>query len=119
MSDITPEDLTRQMRSLRLPVTTELALQDALEEWLTAAGMPFEREVQMGPKDRIDFMVAGNIGIEVKTRYPRRQIYRQLERYCEGKRLHGLILVTGTYLGLPADVHGVPLFLVSTGRGAL
>lgn len=119
MSDITPQSLTHQLRGLRMPVTTELALQDALEEWLNSSGMPFEREVRMGPKDRIDFMVADTIGIEVKTRHPRRQIYRQLERYCEGDRLTGLVLVTGTYLGLPDQIHGVPLFLVSLGRGAL
>nr|WP_296429692.1 hypothetical protein [Roseovarius sp. BRH_c41] len=113
------ETLTRQLRGLRLPVTTELALQDALNTWLTDSGLPFQREVRMGPKDRIDFMVSETIGIEVKTRYPRRKIYRQLERYCEGDRLSGLILVTGTYLGLPTEIHGVPVFLVSLGRSAL
>ncbi|MBQ4826594.1 hypothetical protein J4729_18885 [Leisingera sp. HS039] len=120
MSDmITPKRLAGILRGHRYPTTTELALQDAIEQRLQDCGVTYERECIMGPKDRIDFLAAGQIGIEAKTRYPRRQIFRQLERYCDGHGLQGLILVTGTYLGLPEQINGVPLFLVSTGRAAL
>lgn len=111
--------LASQLQQQRFPTTNELALQNALEDFLTVSDLIFTREVTLNPSDRIDFMIEGQIGIEAKTRYPRRQIYRQLERYCESGKLRALILVTGTSLGLPKQIHGVPLYLVSTGRGAL
>ena len=115
----TPQALAYQLRRLRLPVTTEEALQRALWDWLIASGLPVEREARLGPADRIDFLVDGDIGVEAKTRYSRRGIFRQLERYATNHPLRGLILVSGTYLGLPEEINGVPVFLVSTGRGAL
>lgn len=119
MTRILPRDLAHRLRQLRLPVTTELAMQDALEAWLKDAGLPYAREAILGPQDRIDFLVDGRIGIEAKTRCARRRIFRQLERYAENHPLDGLILITGTYLGLPPEVNGVPLYMVSTGRAAL
>jgi hypothetical protein len=94
-------------------------MQDAIEAALAGAGIPYQREARLGPEDRIDFLVDGRIGIEAKTRYPRRRIFRQLERYCENNQFDALILITGTYLGLPSRVNGIPLYLVSTGRAAL
>jgi hypothetical protein len=113
------QEIVRQMRRLRLPVTTEEALQRALWDWLIASGLPVEREARLGPADRIDFLVDDDIGIEAKTRCSRRGIFRQLERYATNHPLNGLILVTGTYMGLPEEIAGTPVFLVSTGRGAL
>lgn len=116
---INPQWLISTLRKVRYPTTTEAALQDAIEQHLQQHQIPHVREHRMGPTDRIDFMVDGDIGLEAKTRYPRRRIYRQLERYCTNHQLRCIILVTGTYLGLPPDINGVPLFMVSTGRAAL
>jgi len=81
--------------------------------------VPFEREARLGPTDRIDFLVDADIGLEAKTKCTRRSIYRQLERYCTNHQLRGIVLVTGTFLGLPEAINCVPVFMVSTGRAAL
>ncbi|KIC42212.1 hypothetical protein RA27_02110 [Ruegeria sp. ANG-R] len=116
---IRPEVLTAQLRRVRFPVSTEQKLQDALEQYLQDHAIPYEREFHLGPGDRIDFLVDGDIGVEVKTRYPRRSTFRQLKRYCEARDLRSLILVTGTTMGLPESINDKPLFIVSVGRGAL
>ncbi|WP_214565925.1 hypothetical protein [Aliiroseovarius lamellibrachiae] len=115
----TPELVTRVLRGIPLPVSTEAAMQDAVEQALTDHAFPFERELRMGSSNRIDFMVQGGIGIEVKTRCARRQIHRQLARYADHPDVNALILVTGTFTGLPVTLNGKPLFLVSSGRASL
>lgn len=116
---LTPEIVVRLLRQTPLPVSTEAAMQEAVEQRLKDFLMPFEREVRMGPNNRIDFMVEGGIGIEVKTRCPRRQIHRQLARYADHPDVTALILVTGTFTGLPETLNEKSVFLVSSGRASL
>jgi len=111
--------LVALLRRARLLCGSEAALQRSIEDTLATAGVSFEREVRLGPADRIDFLAAAGVGIEAKVRYPRRSIYRQLERYAQHDAIAALVLVTGTALGLPPAINGKPLFFVSIGRSAL
>lgn len=111
--------VTQLLRRSRLPSSSEAALQIALERVLTEAGLIFEREARLSAGERIDFLVEGGIGIEAKVRYPRRAIYRQLERYAAKEQVTGLILVTGTAIGLPSAIGGKPSYYVSIGRSSL
>lgn len=116
---IAVEQVVRHLRVQRYRVGQELLLQDDIETSLRFLQIAFEREVRLAPGDRIDFLLDGGIGIEAKTRCPRRSIYRQLERYAGRDQITALILITGTALGLPASVKGKPLFYISTGRASL
>ena len=111
-------ELTLHLRRARLPVSSEHALQQALGSALTQIGVDWQPEARLGAGERIDFLV-GRIGIEAKTRYPKRSIFRQLERYARYETIDALILVTGTAMGLPAELSGKPLYYVSLGRSAL
>lgn len=91
-------------------------LQIDIANHLAHNSIAFEREVKLGPADRIDFLVDGSIGIEVKAKAVVRQIYRQLERYAAHEQLLALILISNTAMGLPADINGKPLYFVSLGR---
>lgn len=111
--------LTSLLRSHRYPLGSEAALQAEIEKLFTVAGVEFEREARLAPGERIDFLCAGGIGIEAKTRCSKRIIYRQLERYARIEAVNALILVTNTALGLPEAIGGKPLWHVSLGRAAL
>lgn len=110
--------LVQHLRRQRYRVGQEAWLQEDIENVLRGL-VHFEREVRLAPGERIDFLVAGGIGIEAKTRCPPRQIFRQLERYAGREAISALILVTGTATGLPPAMSGKPLFYVSTGRSSL
>lgn len=112
-------EIVRHLRAGRYRVAQETQLQADIGNALDALGAAFEREVRLGPGERIDFLVDGTLGIEAKTRCDRRAIYRQLQRYARHDTISALILVTGTALGLPASIDGKPLFYVSVGRSAL
>lgn len=114
-----PADITSALRRARLPLGNEAALQEAIGRALERAGVAFEREARISAADRIDFLATGGIGIEAKARYPRRAIYRQLERYAQQDAIASLILVTGTAIGLPAQINGKPIYHVSIGRASL
>lgn len=111
-------EITAILRSQTFPVATEERLQFEIAAELAKAGVPFEREYRLGPRDRIDFM-CGGVGIEAKTRNPRRNTFKQLKRYAEGDEIEALILITGTFMGLPEEINGKPLYMVSLGRSAL
>lgn len=82
--------LTRE----RLPSTPELLLQDRIAQCLTSVGITFEREVRLTPQDRIDFVIASVVGLEVKIEGPLAQVTRQLHRYAQSAQLASIILVT-------------------------
>jgi hypothetical protein len=112
-------ELTAILRRGRYHIGREAFLQQSIAGVLEAAGVAFESEVRLGPANRIDFLAAGGIGIEAKVRYPKRAIYRQLQRYAEVEQITALILVTATALGVPPAINGKPIFYVSIGRTAL
>lgn len=116
---MTVQQLVTHLRRQRYRVGQEALLQQDIETNLRFLQIAFEREVRLAPGERIDFLIAGGIGIEAKTRCPPRSIYRQLERYAALDAITSLILITGTALGLPATIKGKPLFYVSTGRASL
>ena len=116
---MTAEEIVALLRSQPLPNATEDRLQFEIAAKLTKAGVHFDREQRLDGSSRIDFLCRGGIGIEVKTRNPRRSTFRQLRRYAQHPFVHSLILVTGTFMGLPEEIEGVPLYMVSLGRAAL
>jgi hypothetical protein len=108
------------LRTARLRASSEAALQESIRDTLTAAKLEFEREKPLGPKDRPDFLLAaGAVPIEAKARYPKKAIYRQLCRYAEHQGVDAIILVTGTAMGMPAEINGKPIHVVSIGMGML
>jgi len=112
------QSLAALLRAGRYRASTEAALQESIEQHLTASAVAFEREKVLAPGERIDFF-AGGVGIEAKARAGKRAVFRQLERYAGNDAIEALILITGTAMGLPPTVKGKPLFYVSIGRSAL
>lgn len=99
--------------------SNETAVQEKISEILSAHGIVHKREVVLGPGDRPDFMVDGGIALEVKLKASKRAIYRQCERYCKYDAVKGIILISGTAMGFPREIHGKPSWVVSLGGGWL
>ena len=103
---------TQAMRTLltrrRLPAATELVLQDAIAAAFTAEGVAFERELVLSPKDRIDFLCAEGVGVEVKIGGSLSDVTRQLHRYAQSDRIASLVLVSNRMrlLTIPRVLNG-------------
>jgi hypothetical protein len=71
----------------------EHQLQDGIELVLQRAGIIFDREVILSPRDRIDFLVGG-VGIEVKCEGGLSAVARQLLRYTIHPQIESILLVS-------------------------
>jgi hypothetical protein len=97
---------------LRYSYTHEIELHRGIGQVLADAGEVTDREVILGPRDRIDFLLPDGVGIEVKVAGQAGDVLRQLVRYAASPRVAGLLLVTTRrrhVQGLPTAVAGKPL----------
>lgn len=95
----------------RIMGVAESVVQAQIERALRQEAVPFEREVELAPGDRIDFMV-GAVGIEVKTKGSRPQIIRQLARYVRNDSLEGIVLAATSrrvLASVPDEITGMPI----------
>lgn len=111
------QDLARSLRGF----PSEEALQSAIAAALAARGVPFEREVSLSRADRIDFVVLGRVGLEVKVGGALAAVTRQLHRYAQSERLAALMLVTTRtrHLAVPSSLNGKHVWKVHLIGGAL
>lgn len=93
----------------RFRICSEVELQAAIASLLQEEGWPFQREAILAPDSRIDFLVRGSLGIEVKIKGSLGDVHRQLLRYAP--HVEGLLLVTSrvALTRLPSQIHGRPL----------
>lgn len=103
------------LRATRFRFTTEADLQAGLAAAFARAGLAFEREARLGPKDRIDFLLAGGVGVEVKLDPNLAAVTRQLHRYAQHEAVGALVLVTSRLrlTNVPDMMHGKPLRAVA------
>lgn len=111
-------DVATVLRNTRLRVSHEAVLQNDIQAALDRAGIDYGREHALSQADRPDFM-CGGVVIEAKARYAKRSIYRQLERYAAHAEVTDIVLVSGTAMGMPAEINGKPILVVSIGMSFL
>lgn len=116
---MTPEAIITHLGKRRLPLAREKETQEAIGSVLDDIGAAYEREVNLGGRNIIDFLTADGVGIEVKIAGSARNIHRQCVRYCETGRLSSLILASSRASGFPSEIAGVPCFVLSLGRAWL
>lgn len=103
----------------RFDLSSEKAVQAGIESVLVEAfgHAAVEREIRLSPRDRIDLLLFGRVGLEVKVKGARKMgVWKQLNRYAEHDRIAELLLVTGLSMGLPAEIGGKPVYYLSLGR---
>jgi hypothetical protein len=122
---ISRTQIVHLLTSHRLPLADEKALQVEIAAILACAGMAFQREFRLDRGDIVDFMVGelapieAGIAIEVKVKGGRRDIFKQLERYCGHKAVREIVLVTNVPMALPVEINGKPTAIAQLGRGWL
>lgn len=118
---MTAADIINALDHAQLQFVTEDDLQQELHTALAAAGIEATREVRLSDgRSRIDLM-AGRVGIEVKTNGGWADVIRQLTRYAHCVEIDELVLVTTRtkHHHLPSEAAGKPLHLVSLIGAAL
>lgn len=111
-SPATPElaAATRAISALRLPpMPREYDIYALIAAELEKAGLPYQREVTIAPRARVDFLLENGTAIEVKKGKPQpRQWQSQLIRYAQSERVSALLLVAERSCTLPDRLCGKP-----------
>lgn len=91
---MTARELAKLIESYRFDCSTEARLQEGLGNLFGEKQLSNRREVPLNQTDRIDFLLANRIGVEVKIQGSRSDLVRQLQRYAKSPMLNELVLVT-------------------------
>lgn len=113
---MTVDRVIAALRGLRLhTVAREDVLYGVVELALVGEGLVFRPQVRLGPGARIDYVVEGDLGVEVKAGpVAFAPMVRQLERYAASGIIESLLLVTERGLpGLPERLLGKPVHQVA------
>jgi hypothetical protein len=91
----TIEEVLASLRRLRIQtIGLEHDLQSEIAQRFNTDGIPYAKEHQLGPRNRIDFLIPGGIGVEVKKGKPNSgQVMAQVERYAGFPVITHLVLV--------------------------
>lgn len=116
--DKTVGEVLRILRNIRVGITfDEYELQHLIAELLEKSNIHFKKEYKLAARNRIDFLVEGGIGIEVKKGKPNRaQVSRQLERYAAFSEVKAVILVVERSVNISSDVNGKKCILFGLNR---
>lgn len=87
------DHLATRLNAYRFRFVTEKDLQDGIEAMLTAEQIPFQRERAISAPDRPDFLVDGNLAVEVKIKGSLAQLLRQASRYASHPEIAGIVVV--------------------------
>ena len=111
------ERIIEAISALRAPLQQgEYDLHRLVMDALDAAALPWEHEVKLAPRCRIDLM-CGNVGIEIKRgKVEKARILEQLRKYADCPQVQGLILVTEKTVPVPHQIGGKPVRLICLNR---
>jgi hypothetical protein len=89
------EKIVALLETLRVyPVDMEFDLNKIIREKLSAGGIEFTTEAKLGPRNRIDLLSKAGAGVAIKKGKPqRKQVFKQVERYCRSPKVKALVLV--------------------------
>lgn len=110
-------DVYEALTALRAPLQQgEYDLHRLVMDALDAASIPWEHEVKLAPRCRIDLM-CGSVGVEIKRGKPETaRILSQLGRYAACKQVEALILVTEKTVPVPHTIGGKPVRVICLNR---
>ena len=111
------EHVYEALTALRAPLQQgEYDLHRLVMDALDASGIPWEHEVKLAPRCRIDLM-CGGVGVEIKRgKVEKARILEQLRRYAACEQVQGLILVTEKTVPVPHAILGKPVRLICLNR---
>lgn len=104
----TVEEVLTALSLIRINlVVDEYRLHDIISQSLNRSGIFFEKEYRLGPRNRIDYLINGGVGVEVKKGKPySRQVIEQLKRYTVFPEITAIILVVERNLDIPKQING-------------
>lgn len=112
---MTAREVMAAVAGHRFAFGSEFELQAGIEQVLRSRGAQFEAEADLGQHGRIDFLLDGGIGIEVKVAGSPSAVARQVIGYTKSPSVREIVLITARArvdAYLPLQVGGKPIHVV-------
>lgn len=107
----------QQLRQHRSALVREDALQETIAKALDGAGLRYQKELRLGPGERLDFFLTDEgVALEVKRSRAGQEEWRQVGRYLAHDQVKAAIIIAPRVepLGAPTlagkPVHALPLW---------
>lgn len=115
------EQVISALKSKRFNLHDEKALQKEIDNVLAVAlpHLTIAREFVLNQHNIIDFLIDNSLGIEVKIKGGKRDLYRQCERYCEFDVIQQFLLITNLSIGFPEQINGKDCYVLKLGTSWL
>lgn len=99
------EKVISALHTLRVGrISEEYDLQKKIATVFDAAGIGYDKEHNLGHGNRVDFLTATGIAVEVKKGKPNRErLLSQINRYAEFEEVQSIIIVVETSLKDPIN----------------
>lgn len=115
------ERIVEAVGSKHFRFTNEDELQRGIAQVLDGLGIPYAREFKLSKEDRIDFLVEGGLGIEIKIKGSFADLARQVHRYLGHEEVSEVLVVTSRAqlsYQLPKEMRGKTVTSVWLSTGA-
>ena len=113
---MSPVKIIDMLQHRRFSLGNETLLQQEINDFFTVMNVEFKRHLYLDDKNIIDFFFYPGIGMEVKIKGSKREIYRQCERYCTFDQVKILMLVTSISMKLPREINKKPCFVFNLSK---
>lgn len=105
------KEVIKLLKNYRFSLHDEKTLQRQIHSLLN--NLPcLRKEVKLSEESIIDFLY-DTVGIEVKIKGNKVDVFKQLERYCSLDQVQAIVLVTGMSMGVPPLIKGKPCYVVN------
>jgi hypothetical protein len=109
------------LNNKRFQLHDEKALQKEIHSVLSLElpHIPLIREYHLDSNNILDLYIAESLGVEVKIKGGKRDLYRQCERYCSFDEVKELLLITNLSIGFPEQIKGKDCYVLKLGTAWL
>lgn len=105
--------LLRALQASQIPHISEVELQEGVAKLLDGLGISYQKEFVLNAEDRIDFLLPGGVGLEIKIQESLTDVTRQLHRYAQCEQITALVLLTTrmAHRRMPGSIGGKPVYI--------
>jgi len=113
VTDVLPrmEQIAKMLKACRFLFNDEAGLQRCIEERFHRSLVLYQREARLSAAERVDFLIDGDVAVEVKIKGAFVSVAEQLQRYAAISTVTGVLLVTTRrqLLAMPETFHDKPV----------
>lgn len=118
MEKMLADRVLESLKKIRAPLAQgEYDLHQIVADQLQEEGLLYIHEAKLAPRCRIDFLIEGQIGIELKKGRPNAaKMKEQAYRYATIEDIKALIVIVEKWVNLPNQLAGKPVYTLSLNR---